>query len=98
MGSPSLRARDQAGFTLVELVVVLILLGVLSAIAMAKLSGDAAFEAMGYTKQVEALSRYAQKVAIAQRRPVFVLEDAGAVAASSSTNTGRRCAMATFCA
>ena len=69
------------GFTLVELVVVLILIGVLAVAALAKLSNTSSFEALGYFNQVQALTRYAQKVAVAQRRPVFVADNAGAVAA-----------------
>lgn len=69
------------GFTLVELIVVLLLVGILAVVAMAKLADRASFEALGYFNRVQALTRYAQKVAIAQRRPVFVADNAGAVAA-----------------
>jgi MSHA pilin protein MshC len=68
------------GFTLVELIVVLILIGVLAVVALAKLSSTATFAALGYFNQVQALTRYAQKVAVAQRRPVFVVDNAGAIA------------------
>jgi MSHA pilin protein MshC len=69
------------GFTLVELIVVLIIAGILSVVATAKLADRTTFEALGYFNQVQALARHAQKVAIAQRRPVFVADSAGAVAA-----------------
>jgi MSHA pilin protein MshC len=70
----------QSGFSLVELIVVLILVGLLSVIAMAKLSDRTSFEALGYFNQVQALTRYAQKVAVGQRRSVFVVDNAGAIA------------------
>ena len=69
------------GFTLVELVVVLILVGILSVVAMAKLSDRTSFEALGYFNQVQALTRYAQKIAIAQRRGVYVADNGGTIGA-----------------
>jgi MSHA pilin protein MshC len=69
------------GFSLVELIVVLVVMGVLAVVAMGKFGERAGFEARGYLEQAQALTRYAQKAAIAQRRSVFVMINAGSLAA-----------------
>jgi MSHA pilin protein MshC len=80
-GSASGIRNNRRGFSLVELVVVLVLVGVLAVVAMAKFAERAGFEARGYFDQAQALTRYAQKAAIAQRRTVFVMVNAGSLAA-----------------
>lgn len=60
------------GFTIVELVAVMVITGIIAAIAAPRFIGVDAFDARGsYGTLVSAL-RYAQKTAIAQRRNVFV--------------------------
>jgi MSHA pilin protein MshC len=63
----------QRGFTLVELVVVLVVVGILGAVASARYFDSAGFDAAAYAEQTRTMLRYAQKSAIAQRRPVFVV-------------------------
>lgn len=75
---PALRAsRDRggahaAGFTLIELVMVLVLTGVLAVYAAPQVLSVSGFNARGFHDESLALLRYAQKTAIAQRRPVCV--------------------------
>ncbi|WP_290368615.1 prepilin-type N-terminal cleavage/methylation domain-containing protein [Massilia sp. Bi118] len=61
-----------AGFTMVELIVVLILVGILGAIGAARFFDRAGFDAAAFGDQSAAMLRYAQKLAIAQRRKVYV--------------------------
>lgn len=65
-----------AGFTLVEMVTVIALLGILTATAMPRFVKNDLFETRGDAGLVSATLRYAQKTAIAQRRSVFVVYNA----------------------
>jgi MSHA pilin protein MshC len=61
----------QRGFTLVELVVTIIILGIISAVVMPRFASLGTFDAAGYSDQVQALLRYANKTALAQRTMVL---------------------------
>lgn len=61
-----------AGFTMVELVIVILLTGILGAIGAARFFSRTGFDAAAYAEQSAAMLRYAQKLAIAQNRPVYV--------------------------
>jgi MSHA pilin protein MshC len=65
---------------MVELITVMVLIGILGAIGAARFFDNAVFEGRAYADQVKALVRQAQKLAIAQNRPVFVRADAGGFA------------------
>ncbi|MGH8679475.1 MAG: GspH/FimT family pseudopilin [Burkholderiales bacterium] len=65
-------ARNSQGFTLVELIVVLLITGILAVVALPRLIGQKEFESLGYFDSAQAAVRYAQKLAMAQRRSVFV--------------------------
>lgn len=62
----------QSGFTLVELVIVLVLSGVLAVYAVPRLLNTSDFYARGFHDQSIAYLRFAQKTAVAQRRTVCV--------------------------
>lgn len=68
----SLQRRAQHGFTMVELIVVMILIGILGAIGVGTMFDRKSFDAAAFTEQTRALLRYAQKAAIARNTPVWV--------------------------
>lgn len=63
---------DQRGFTLVELVTVMIVVGIMAVIAAPRFFDANLFKSRGFADQVQATLRYAQKEAIAQHRNVCV--------------------------
>lgn len=64
--------RSIGGFTLIELVMVLVMLGVLAVFAAPRVFNRGDFEARGFHDQTLSILRFAQKTAIAQRRTVCV--------------------------
>lgn len=70
MRKPVFLAIAQRGFTLIELVVVLVLLGIMAVVALPRLTGGDAFREAGFHSEVVAALRYAQKTAVSHRRLV----------------------------
>jgi MSHA pilin protein MshC len=64
--------KPQQGFTLIELIMVILMLGVLAVFVVPKMGGPSAFNARGFHDETLAYLRYAQKTAVAQRRTVCV--------------------------
>ncbi|MBS3934974.1 MAG: GspH/FimT family pseudopilin [Sulfuritalea sp.] len=62
----------QRGFTLVELVTILILVGILAAVALPRMDLLRGWDEIGYRDRVKATLQYARKAAVAQRRAVRV--------------------------
>lgn len=68
------------GFTMVELIAVLVIVGVLAAVAAPRFFTRSDFDARGFSDQTLAILRYAQKAAVAERRTVCVAFSASGVA------------------
>ena len=77
----------ERGFTLVELIVIMILAGILSIIVVPRFMNPSDFDARGFFDATESILRYAQKSAIAQRRNVCVAFSAVGVAPATVTLT-----------
>jgi MSHA pilin protein MshC len=82
---PLLPSRSR-GFTLVELVVVLVLMGIIGALAGSRLMTSKGFASRGFFDEAQAVIRYAQKTAIAWRRTIFVCVSAEEVSAISNSD------------
>lgn len=61
------------GFTMIEVVVVILIMGVMATLAMTRSPDRAGLQAKGFRDQLVAMLRHARKVAVAQRRDVCVV-------------------------
>ena len=77
--------RAARGFTLIELIMVIVMLGVLAVFAAPRVLNSGDFNARGFHDETLSLLRYAQKAAIAQRRTVCVTFSAPARAQAALT-------------
>jgi MSHA pilin protein MshC len=78
--------RSQRGVTMIELIAVLIIIGVLGAIAATRYFDRTSFDADAFTDQTRAMLRYGQKLAVAQNRPVYALVNTTRVALCFETD------------
>jgi MSHA pilin protein MshC len=69
----SARKNRVRGFTFIELTVVLVVVGILAVVAMAKLAAVDRFAVQGFFESAKATARFAQKMAVAQRTSVVLV-------------------------
>jgi len=63
------------GFTLIELVVIMVLIGVLAVFSIGRFADRSSFEARGYYDELTAATRYAQRYAVASGCTVRITID-----------------------
>lgn len=63
---------NQRGFTLVELIMTMVIVGILAVFVTPRFFDNNVFQERGAADQMKAALRYGQKVAIAQHKPVAV--------------------------
>lgn len=76
--------RSASGFTVVELVVTIGIVGLLAAIAIPRFMGASGFQSRGFYDSAKSVVRFAQKTAIAWRKDVFVCVTATRVSAGTA--------------
>jgi len=84
--SRSVQKKNLQGFTLVELITVMVIVGILAVAVLPRFFTVSDFEDRGGADQVKSLLRFAQKTAIAQRRNISVAISGGA-ASPNCTST-----------
>lgn len=82
------RSNGQRGFTLVELITVMVIVGILAVAVLPRFFTVSDFEDRGSADQVKSLLRFAQKTAIAQRRNISVTISTAATPNCTTTLTG----------
>ena len=75
------------GFTLIELIMVIVILGVLAVFAAPRILNTGDFTLRGFHDETLSLLRFAQKTAVAQRRTVCVTLAATGVTMTMDTNS-----------
>lgn len=76
------------GFTLMELVVVLVIVSILGAMALPRFVGGSSFDVFGFTEQLAQTLRYAQKAAQSSRRTLCVSVAPAGISLSRAATAG----------
>jgi MSHA pilin protein MshC len=74
------------GFTLPELVATIVIMGIIAAVAVPRLMSSKGFASRGFYDEGQAVVRFAQKTAIAWRRPITVCVSASEISAISNAD------------
>ena len=91
-GNQTVRAAGSAhafGFTMVELVVTIVILGIMAAVVMPRFFGSNEFASRAFYDEAHSVVRYAQKTAIAWRNtPIYVCVTDTTVSARTGSCSG----------
>jgi MSHA pilin protein MshC len=77
---PRIPPLSSRGFTLVELIVTMVVVGLLAAIAIPRFFNRGSYDARAFLDQARSMVGYGQKLAIERHRNIYVRIDAGGVA------------------
>ena len=80
------RPARRRGFTLPELVMTIVIIGILAVVAAPRFVSWKGFASRGFYDEAQGVVRLAQKTAIAWRRSIFVCVTASAVSAASDSS------------
>jgi len=84
MSCAIIRRNVEQGFSTIELIVTIIIVGVLAAFAIPRFVDRDGFASRGFYDEATGVVRYAQKTAIAWRQPVFVCVTGNSIAAAAA--------------
>ncbi len=86
--------RNSSGFTMVELVTVMIVVAILAVAMFPRFANRQTFDELGQHDRVKAAVEFARKTAIAQRRNVCVVVGAGTLTITQGVTFGAGCTAA----
>jgi MSHA pilin protein MshC len=81
-----------AGFTMLELIIVILIAGILSFTAIGRLNDTGEVNAHGFAEQIASTLRFAQEAAVAQRRLMYVNVNAGSGLVDACLDSSNACA------
>src|SRR5258707_3010634 len=81
-----------AGFTMLELIIVILIAGILSFMAIGRLNDTGEVNAHGFAEQIASTLRFAQEAAVAQRRLLYVNVNAGTGVVNACLDSSNACA------
>lgn len=87
-----LLAARCAGFTMLELVTVILIAGILSFMAVGRLNDTGEVNAHGFAEQIASTVRFAQEAAVSQRRLMYVNVNAGSGTINVCLDSSAACA------
>ncbi len=88
--------RGQQGFTLVELITVMLLVGILAVVVLPRFDLLKGFDEIGYRDKVRATLEYARKAAVGERRNVRVTLAANGLTLTIDNDVPEGAAASTF--